>query len=128
MNMFLVAAVIWGILFGGTCAVIAPSRNRNGGEWFVWGVIFGIFALVVLIVLPPIATTEGPAKQSQVSNSPPKPAGPARGTRGWYDRERAKPWHQRDVMSFFGTGRPDAQRNSPPPRPLRSMKETGRSS
>lgn len=43
--------IIWAA-FGIVCAVIAPSRGRNPGGWFVLGLVGGIFALIVLLALP----------------------------------------------------------------------------
>jgi hypothetical protein len=34
------------------CALIARSKNKNPVGWFCWGLIFGVFALGVLVFLP----------------------------------------------------------------------------
>jgi hypothetical protein len=46
-----VVAVIW-LMFGGTCAVIADGRGRNGLAWFLLGLMFTFFALVAVCALP----------------------------------------------------------------------------
>lgn len=43
--------VIW-LIFGGICALIAESRNRDRTTWLILGFIFGIFALVAILVMP----------------------------------------------------------------------------
>lgn len=45
----------WVVCFGGSCAIIASSRNRSAGGWFALGALFGIFALVVICALPALA-------------------------------------------------------------------------
>lgn len=39
--------VFGGILFGAFSAIIAKSRNRSGLEWFLVGLFFGPFGLIV---------------------------------------------------------------------------------
>jgi len=34
------------------CAGIAKTKNRNPLTWFCWGIIFGVFAVGVVIFLP----------------------------------------------------------------------------
>lgn len=44
----------WGILwimFGVVCAIAASSKNRNAVGWFFMGVVFGPFALLMLVFL-----------------------------------------------------------------------------
>jgi hypothetical protein len=31
------------------CAYIADSRGKNTGAWFLWGLLFGVFALIALL-------------------------------------------------------------------------------
>ncbi|CDG81010.1 hypothetical protein [Janthinobacterium agaricidamnosum] len=40
-------------LFAIACWVLAGQRGRNGGLWFVIGLLLGPFALIALSVLPP---------------------------------------------------------------------------
>jgi hypothetical protein len=35
-------------------ALAAPSRGRSSGGWFVLGLLFGIFALIALLVMPSV--------------------------------------------------------------------------
>ncbi len=50
--------ILWTLVFGGICAFacsgIAKNKNRNAGGWAVGGFLFGIFALVLLLILPPL--------------------------------------------------------------------------
>lgn len=43
---------IW-IAFAVVCALAAPSRGRSGIAWFVLGLVFGVFALIALLVMGP---------------------------------------------------------------------------
>jgi len=57
MNVILIAILIWAVCFGGSCAIIASSKNRSCLGWFLLGATFGIFALVVICALPAIASS-----------------------------------------------------------------------
>ena len=39
-----------------TAAIIARSRGRSGPAWFGIGLLIGVFALVLVLALPPIVT------------------------------------------------------------------------
>ncbi|MAM95710.1 zinc ribbon domain-containing protein [Parvibaculum sp.] len=43
--------VIW-LLFAGAAAVVASNKGRSGAGWFLLGAVFGLFALIVVAVLP----------------------------------------------------------------------------
>lgn len=43
--------VIWAI-FAIACAIIASGKGQNGLLWFFIGLLFGIFALGVVIFIP----------------------------------------------------------------------------
>ena len=43
--------IIW-LLCGVACALIAGAKNRNALGWLFLGCIFGIFALIVVAVMP----------------------------------------------------------------------------
>jgi len=34
------------------CAFVARMKNKNPVGWFCWGIIFGVFALTTIIILP----------------------------------------------------------------------------
>ena len=44
--------LVW-IVFAIICGVVANNKGRSVGGWVVAGLIFGIFALVVLALLKP---------------------------------------------------------------------------
>jgi hypothetical protein len=46
-----IVAVTW-LICGGTCAVIAEGKGRNGFGWFLLGTLFNLFALVAVCALP----------------------------------------------------------------------------
>lgn len=56
MELFLV----W-MLLAVVAMFIAQSKGRNMGGWFVLGLIFGIFAVIVVAVMPEVKTSKGEA-------------------------------------------------------------------
>jgi len=59
------AVVVW-FCFAVACAIVAQKKNRNAVGWFIWGIVGGIFALGILLLLPTINV------DSSVAGSPPK--------------------------------------------------------
>lgn len=49
--MEIVGVLLW-IVCCAACYKIALDKNRNAGGWLILGIIFGIFALVVVALLP----------------------------------------------------------------------------
>ena len=49
----IIVFAVWG-LFGWVCYNIAKSKNRNSELWAVFGILFGIFAVITISVLPNI--------------------------------------------------------------------------
>lgn len=45
--------VIW-ILLAGVTAIIAANRGRSAFGWLLLGICFGVFALILVVVLKPI--------------------------------------------------------------------------
>jgi hypothetical protein len=45
-------ALVIGVICAFACSSIAKSKNRNASGWAVGGFLFGIFALVLLLILP----------------------------------------------------------------------------
>lgn len=43
--------IVW-MIFAFACAIIADSKGMNAILWFCIGLLFGIFALGVVLVLP----------------------------------------------------------------------------
>ena len=48
----LVAQLLFALVFGGICAVIANARGRSGVAWFFIGFFFSCLALIILLCLP----------------------------------------------------------------------------
>lgn len=67
MSVYIVILIVVQIACGGFCSFIANSKNRDAGGWFLLGVIFGIFALIAIAAVPPLA------KQSPVEPTPLSP-------------------------------------------------------
>lgn len=45
------AFIIW-IIFAFACSFIAGTKNKSALLWFFIGLLFGIFALGVILILP----------------------------------------------------------------------------
>ena len=45
------AYVVW-ILCVFACYKVAEDKNRDAGVWAVLGILFGIFALIAILLLP----------------------------------------------------------------------------
>lgn len=48
----IIVCVILMIILGATCWQLALAKNRIGGWWALWGFVFGLIPLVVLLFLP----------------------------------------------------------------------------
>lgn len=55
MIFFLI--VVW-LGIAALTAETAPARGRSKWQWFILGLLFSLFALVALFMLPPVATPE----------------------------------------------------------------------
>ena len=53
----IIAVFIW-FLFAVFTAVIASSKGRTGFGWFLLGAVFGIFALILVALLPNLIKRE----------------------------------------------------------------------
>lgn len=53
MGFLVLIYIAYCALFGVTSSVIARSRDRDPAGWFMLGLLFGVFALIALIALPP---------------------------------------------------------------------------
>lgn len=63
---------IW-IGFAVVTALAAPGRGRSAWAWFGLGLLFGVFALIAVLVLPPVAP---PAYRDLPPPRPPEPEAP----------------------------------------------------
>ena len=52
MELVLVIVVVQGVVFGAFCSYLAMEKGKDGGTWFLLGLVFGIIALLVLIGSP----------------------------------------------------------------------------
>lgn len=55
--VLLVVGAMW-VAWGLWCRSIAIGKNRSGTTWLILGIVFGIFALIVLLTLPRLAPAE----------------------------------------------------------------------
>lgn len=54
-------SILIGILCACICARYARKRGRNPVHWFVWGALFGLFALLALFLLPARKVAKAPS-------------------------------------------------------------------
>jgi hypothetical protein len=45
-------SLLLGLIIAFMCSHFAKKRGRNPLHWFIWGALFGVFALVTLFLLP----------------------------------------------------------------------------
>jgi hypothetical protein len=69
MQTFL--SIVLGVILGWGCSYYAKRRGRNPTPWFFAGLFFGIFALLILFILPVRKAGEKTVAQAP---SAPKPA------------------------------------------------------
>lgn len=67
MTLFLqiMTAFFW-VLMGGFCAYVAQKKGRDMIIWFFLGMLFGIFALLTLLILPPVKEEQAVEAPKQV--------------------------------------------------------------
>jgi hypothetical protein len=65
MELLLIIAIAHGVAFGTLCAYIASIRNLSQA-WFWAGLFFGVFALIAILVTPPLPEPSAPYSKSTV--------------------------------------------------------------
>ena len=43
--------LVW-LFMGIVCSIIAQNKNRNAVAWFILGVLFSLFAVIIVALLP----------------------------------------------------------------------------
>lgn len=72
--MLLAVILFWVLVFGTICALIGPRKGRTPVESFIFGAVFGIFAVVGMALMkddplppaPPISTLADPSLPTRV--------------------------------------------------------------
>ena len=93
MEAAVVPFLTYGIICGIACVLVADRKSKRG-PWFFYGLIFGVFALIKLVLSP--------------SESPEKPQGP--GTAHLYLGKRPQFSTPSDARRWL-TDQEDARRN-----------------
>jgi hypothetical protein len=52
--MEVILLLMWFVLWGGACAIVASHKNRSVIGWFALGFFFSFLALIVLALIPPL--------------------------------------------------------------------------
>ncbi len=96
-------SILLGLISAFICAHFAKKRGRNPLHWFIWGVLFGLFAVCTLFLLP---------VRKAVSAAPAPPAPPIPLLQALAPTQACKLWYyldpekqQRGPMSFDGLNR-----------------------
>lgn len=63
MQVFL--SIVFWLLMGCATAYFANQRGRDPLVWFMLGMLLGLFGLLLLFLLPPVADEEGPAGEAE---------------------------------------------------------------
>lgn len=58
-------SILLGILFGFSCSELAKNRGRNPRIWFILGLLFGIFGLITILILPRVKVSDAPAQANK---------------------------------------------------------------
>lgn len=77
------ALIVWSII----CVItflLAPKRGRDPWKWLVFAMLFGIFALLVLVILPPYVEEEKKEKPEVVVTPPVEPAQQDPSLKDWF--------------------------------------------
>ena len=45
------ALLVW-LFMGIVCSIVAQNKNRNSVAWFILGVLFSLFAVSIIALLP----------------------------------------------------------------------------
>jgi hypothetical protein len=78
----LVVIISW-LLFGGASSYFAKQRGRDPFAWFLIGMFLGILGLLLLFLLPPIATPVPVVEEKTEELAPQEDAMPYR-LKAWY--------------------------------------------
>jgi hypothetical protein len=52
--VYLVSLIVYGIIFGVLCSIVAKNKFRDSTGWFFSGFFFGIFGLIAILVMSPL--------------------------------------------------------------------------
>ena len=58
--MYFAGWVLINVLIGMGCVSVADHKDRDGGKWFIIGLLGGVIALIVLAVLPALESEDNP--------------------------------------------------------------------
>jgi hypothetical protein len=50
--IWIIWALVW-VVCGVLCATVAKSKNRGAGDWFVIGLLTGVFGLIAIVGMAP---------------------------------------------------------------------------
>ncbi len=92
--MTLLSLILCGLI-GWACSVQAQKRGRNPTYWFIGGLFFGIFALILLFLLPPLKKTRAPAAKTASSID----ITPTLGLEALFPSQTSKLWYYLDEQS-----------------------------
>lgn len=66
--MYVFIAILLNILIAFMTSRLAEGRGRNPANWFLYGILFGLFATAFLFLLPPIAAEEKPSRTRNIQD------------------------------------------------------------
>ncbi len=69
--MVIFVAIILNILIAFATSRLAERRGRSPANWFLYGVLFGLFATAALFVLSPLTAQEKPSRTRKIAERTP---------------------------------------------------------
>jgi len=103
-RMQILLTLLLSFLLGIGCSRLALKRGRHPTVWFAAGLLFGIFALIVLYLLPPPKRQKEAPEEVIIAPSPQLPLHtPEHASRLWYFLDEQKA--QLGPMSFEALSR-----------------------
>lgn len=110
LDLFIVFS--WFVL-GALSAHYAKKRGRNPFRWFMIGLFFGLFGLIVLFYMPNKNKELQAAEAEVLPSAPPEPLGPPKSNKFWYyldpNNQQFGPMSYDALQSAWKDGRVTAQ-------------------
>lgn len=69
MLYFIIGAIIWGIAWGIVCLNVAENKGIDDGIWFIWGLLFGFLAFLVVVSKPNYVTILQDSNSGYIANN-----------------------------------------------------------
>lgn len=72
--MYIFVAIILNIMIAFMTSRLAERRGRNPANWFLYGILFGLFATATLFILSPLTPQEKPSRVRKIAEKEAPPS------------------------------------------------------